>query len=239
MHHSIFPSSEDYKVERCTVCCKLFHCPLCPKYKPSQRGRLHKHLDVHCKNAITFKDQKICKCSLNCRSTSHFHCPICDKTIIRRADMEKHLETCQILNTSAAPNPLLLPPSTLPQDVPCAPPTTSSTAQSTTSSTAQSTNSSTAQSTNSSTAQPTTSSTAQPTNSSTAQPTTSSTAQSTNSSTAQSTNSSTAQSTNSSTAQSTNSSTAQSTTSFSIQHTTSYKKAKCSHCGLISIFFIG
>ncbi|XP_069388419.1 uncharacterized protein [Paralichthys olivaceus] len=215
MHHSIFPTSEGYKVERCTVCCTLFHCPLCPKYKPSQRGRLQKHLDVHVKNAITFKDLKICKCSLDCRNTPHFHCP-CDKTVIRRADMEKHLQTC---HTSAAPDPPLLQPSTLPEDAPCAPPTTSSAAPPTTSSAAPPTTSSAAPPTTSSAAQPTTSSAAQPTTSSAAPPTTSSAAPPTTSSAAQPTTSSAAQPT---------------TSSSSIQHTSS-KKAKCSHCGLICL----
>ncbi|XP_030269804.1 uncharacterized protein LOC115580079 isoform X2 [Sparus aurata] len=56
MHHSIYEEGTGLKVERCTACCKLFHCPFCPKYKPSQRAKLQQHLDVHMKNAITYKD---------------------------------------------------------------------------------------------------------------------------------------------------------------------------------------
>ncbi|KAF1389888.1 hypothetical protein PFLUV_G00052200 [Perca fluviatilis] len=55
MHRSIYEEGKGFKVERCTACCKLFHCPLCPKYKPSQRAKLQQHLDVHIKNAIIFK----------------------------------------------------------------------------------------------------------------------------------------------------------------------------------------
>lgn len=42
-----------------------------------------------------FLDKMICRCNLRCRDGGHFHCPICNKTIIRRDDMEGHLKTCQ------------------------------------------------------------------------------------------------------------------------------------------------
>ncbi|KAJ4932939.1 hypothetical protein JOQ06_029777 [Pogonophryne albipinna] len=53
----IFQSSGTAKpaVKRCTTCCKLFHCPLCPKFKPCAPSRLEKHLEVHLKNGIMFK----------------------------------------------------------------------------------------------------------------------------------------------------------------------------------------
>ena len=47
-------------VERCTACCKLFHCPLCPKYNPSLPAKLQWHLDVHINYAITFKGMYLC-----------------------------------------------------------------------------------------------------------------------------------------------------------------------------------
>lgn len=126
MHQSIFVIDVKPAVERCTTCCKLYHCPLCPTYKPSPPYRLQRHLEVHIKNAITFKgkyshiclficslvfvfvivylnvfcfldllDKKICKCNLQCRNSGHFHCPVCNKTIITKKDMERHLEACQ------------------------------------------------------------------------------------------------------------------------------------------------
>ncbi|XP_070689024.1 peroxisomal membrane protein 11C isoform X1 [Pempheris klunzingeri] len=95
MHFSIIPASEQIAVDRCTTCCKLYHCPLCPKFKPSPPAKLQQHLEIHMKNAINFKDKKICRCNLSCRDGGHFHCPLCDKTILRRKDMEAHLGSCR------------------------------------------------------------------------------------------------------------------------------------------------
>lgn len=36
-------------------------------------------------------DMRLCRCNLKCRTEGHFHCPVCDTTIIRRKDMERHL----------------------------------------------------------------------------------------------------------------------------------------------------
>lgn len=47
-------------------------------------------------------DKKICRCNLNCRNGGHYHCPICDKTIIKRTDMEAHLKSCPIQQTSTS-----------------------------------------------------------------------------------------------------------------------------------------
>ena len=47
-------------------------------------------------------DKKICRCNLTCRNDGHYHCPICDTTIIRRADMEAHVKSCAIQQTSTS-----------------------------------------------------------------------------------------------------------------------------------------
>ena len=46
---------------------------------------------------------KICRCNLNCRNGGHYHCPFCDKTVVR-TDMQAHLKSCPIQpsSTSAA-----------------------------------------------------------------------------------------------------------------------------------------
>ncbi|KAK1904425.1 TRMT1-like protein [Dissostichus eleginoides] len=88
MHLSILCGTAKPAVKRCTTCCKRFHCPLCPKFKPCAPSRLEKHLEVHLKNGIMFKDMAIYKCHLTCRDVAHFHCPQCAKTILRRGDME-------------------------------------------------------------------------------------------------------------------------------------------------------
>ncbi|KAK1880512.1 pH-response transcription factor pacC/RIM101 [Dissostichus eleginoides] len=47
MHLPILCGTAKPAVKRCTTCCKLFHCPLCPKSKPCAPSRLEKHLEVH------------------------------------------------------------------------------------------------------------------------------------------------------------------------------------------------
>nr|XP_046189103.1 uncharacterized protein LOC124017889 isoform X3 [Oncorhynchus gorbuscha] len=64
-------------------------------FKPTKRSRLQRHVDVHLKNAVSFKDKKICKCNLDCRTDGHYHCPQCERTIIRRDAMTSHLLLCQ------------------------------------------------------------------------------------------------------------------------------------------------
>nr|XP_046189100.1 uncharacterized protein LOC124017889 isoform X1 [Oncorhynchus gorbuscha] len=95
VHHSIVPVNSLLSLTRCTTCCKLFHCPLCLSFKPTKRSRLQRHVDVHLKNAVSFKDKKICKCNLDCRTDGHYHCPQCERTIIRRDAMTSHLLLCQ------------------------------------------------------------------------------------------------------------------------------------------------
>ncbi|XP_059215744.1 uncharacterized protein LOC131993753 [Centropristis striata] len=104
IHLSVFSLDEIPAVERCTTCCSQFHCPLCPKhlFKPSKPSRVRQHLEVHIKNAITFEDKKICRCNLTCRNGGHYHCPICDTTVIRRTDMEAHVKSCAIQQTSTS-----------------------------------------------------------------------------------------------------------------------------------------
>ncbi|XP_028971887.2 zinc finger protein 16 isoform X2 [Esox lucius] len=94
-HHSIVPDNSQPSLPRCTTCCKLFHCPLCLQFKPTALSRLKRHINVHLKNALSFKGKKICKCNLLCRTVGHFHCPKCKRTIIRKNTMARHLLTCQ------------------------------------------------------------------------------------------------------------------------------------------------
>ncbi|KAJ8271012.1 hypothetical protein GJAV_G00121770 [Gymnothorax javanicus] len=94
MHVSVFTKNLKPDVKCCTTCCKQYHCPICPKLKSFPLTKFARHLDVHVKNAIAFKDMFICRCNLQCRDVGHFHCPLCGRTIIRRIDMEVHLKVC-------------------------------------------------------------------------------------------------------------------------------------------------
>ncbi|KAG8004737.1 hypothetical protein GBF38_016612, partial [Nibea albiflora] len=95
MHISIVPAGTTPKVECCTSCCNQFHCPLCLTFKPTKLSKLQTHLEAHRKGGILYKDKIICRCGLNCRDQRHFHCPVCNKTVVRRPDMARHLEACQ------------------------------------------------------------------------------------------------------------------------------------------------
>ncbi|XP_058479724.1 uncharacterized protein LOC131455885 [Solea solea] len=57
MHISILTTGTTPKVERCTSCCKQFHCPLFLKVKPTKLSKLQSHLEAHTKGGILFKDQ--------------------------------------------------------------------------------------------------------------------------------------------------------------------------------------
>ncbi|XP_039902050.1 uncharacterized protein LOC120742685 [Simochromis diagramma] len=96
MHISIWNSGLKPELQECNTCCRgLFHCPLCPTFNPTVRAKIEEHLSVHIKNALPFKDKMICRCRLPCRTTGHFHRPVCKITIIRRGDMARHLLSCQ------------------------------------------------------------------------------------------------------------------------------------------------
>ncbi|KAF3854257.1 hypothetical protein F7725_022312 [Dissostichus mawsoni] len=59
MHLSILCGTAKPAVKRCTTCCKRFHCPLCPKFKPCAPSRLEKHLEVHLKNGIIYGNLQV------------------------------------------------------------------------------------------------------------------------------------------------------------------------------------
>ncbi|KAG7460432.1 reverse transcriptase [Solea senegalensis] len=61
MHISILSTDTTPKVERCTSCCKRFHCPLFLKVKPTQLSKLQSHLEAHRKGGILFKAKRECE----------------------------------------------------------------------------------------------------------------------------------------------------------------------------------
>ncbi|KAM4536415.1 uncharacterized protein PAE49_021033 [Odontesthes bonariensis] len=103
MHVSITTSGTVPKIERCTTCCDQFHCPMCLRFKPTRLSKLQTHFESHKKSGILFKDKIICRCGLTCRDSGHYHCPLCSKTVLRRPDMTRHLETCRGPMTAASP----------------------------------------------------------------------------------------------------------------------------------------
>ncbi|KAI1899834.1 hypothetical protein AGOR_G00065840 [Albula goreensis] len=96
LHVTALKGGQLPELQRCTKCCTLYHCFLCPPemYMPRARHHVKQHLEVHRKNAVRFEDYEICKCNQPCRNTGHFHCIKCPKTIIRREGFISHLNIC-------------------------------------------------------------------------------------------------------------------------------------------------
>lgn len=55
MHQSIVLAGVKQLIPKCTSCCKLYHCPLCPSLKPMTEKKVQAHWKVHIKNAIFFE----------------------------------------------------------------------------------------------------------------------------------------------------------------------------------------
>lgn len=88
--------------DRCGFKCKgkKIHCPLCLTdiFKPNRLKKVLSHLEkTHFsegKGCCETRGFLISKCHLNCRDHGHFHCPICNKTIIRKDQLMKHAFAC-------------------------------------------------------------------------------------------------------------------------------------------------
>ena len=103
-HCTFWKDEEDYILTKCSdnECnCSLFHCPFCTinVSKPVKQCKLKKHLyKSHWSLRVPFQDIFIVKCCQDCRpegSTSHYHCPICYQSIIKRNNFLIHLESHQ------------------------------------------------------------------------------------------------------------------------------------------------
>ncbi|XP_039594984.1 uncharacterized protein LOC120516999 [Polypterus senegalus] len=97
MHISVCTANSTLALKRCTTCCSQFHCPLCAvgNFKPTKFSRAQRHLKLHFTNGLVYDGYTICKCNLPCRKRSHFHCPKCAKTILRKHNMIAHLKGCR------------------------------------------------------------------------------------------------------------------------------------------------
>lgn len=117
MHISIFNLNSKIALEECNTCCnKLFHCPICPKFDPTVKERIEKHMNHHISHGLPYKDKILLRCSLECRPQGHFHCPLCSRTVMRRLDMKRHLLICQGgLEKDPSPEPCQ-PPASPPKD---------------------------------------------------------------------------------------------------------------------------
>uniref|UniRef100_A0A1A8LJR3 Si:dkeyp-117b11.2 n=1 Tax=Nothobranchius pienaari TaxID=704102 RepID=A0A1A8LJR3_9TELE len=91
VHKSI--TWKDTYLER-TLLPSGFGCPLCPHFNSVNDDVIQRHLRNHNENGVHFQEIVICRCNLSCRVKSHFHCPFCDSTIIRKDNVPLHLKAC-------------------------------------------------------------------------------------------------------------------------------------------------
>ncbi|XP_030608723.1 uncharacterized protein LOC115796445 isoform X2 [Archocentrus centrarchus] len=85
-------------------------CPLCPKFTTTRTKTICRHLESHIKNAVNSQGRVICRCNLPCRDTGHYHCPHCEKTIMRKEDMTLHVTGCQKTCNTVPPSAEIRPP---------------------------------------------------------------------------------------------------------------------------------
>lgn len=96
---SIIPLSDSIKLGYCkdSGCgCKLVHCPFCDKshFKPAKPSRVRDHLELkHFAHSVKYEDMIIVKCFRDCgdKPRGHYHCPSCEKQILKRNAFYSHL----------------------------------------------------------------------------------------------------------------------------------------------------
>ncbi|KAK6324646.1 hypothetical protein J4Q44_G00039880 [Coregonus suidteri] len=87
-------------LQRCTTCCRKYHCPFCTAFKPNRKCHLLMHLDTHISRAVFHDGYVIMTCTSNCRKDGHrhHHCPYCKETQRSRHHLISHLRTCRRRN---------------------------------------------------------------------------------------------------------------------------------------------
>ncbi|KAI4823000.1 hypothetical protein KUCAC02_008515 [Chaenocephalus aceratus] len=102
MHITIREGRSLPDLQRCTTCCKDFHCPLCASnvFHPAKLSKVQAHLESHFNRAVLHEGYTIHRCALNCRPQCHFHCFYCQSTLMRKPDFIKHLALCKAKHTA-------------------------------------------------------------------------------------------------------------------------------------------
>ncbi|XP_016359161.1 uncharacterized protein LOC107701638 [Sinocyclocheilus anshuiensis] len=115
-------------VERCTICCRKYHCAYC-KLVYNHLNELQNHVVDHVRVAVHHKGMcvnyyyVIVKCNQDCRQAAHFHCCYCTSTLIRRDALIKHLTSCKETSfRQPPPAAAAAAPPTAPTPSPVAPP---------------------------------------------------------------------------------------------------------------------
>ncbi|KAM9839111.1 uncharacterized protein ACBR49_017777 [Aulostomus maculatus] len=108
MHQTVVKRRDDplLSIRRCSECCDKFHCSFC-KMVFHYLHHIQNHVRNHVGIAVQQDDFVIIKCGLGCRPTPHFHCCYCTSTLIRRADLIKHVA---VIHSGQAPPPRRVAP---------------------------------------------------------------------------------------------------------------------------------
>ena len=92
-----------------------FICKLCPRNTILEQKELRKHRSLHTNHSIIHGNNKILMCKQNChlssRTTYHYHCPTCQKVIVRKDNARDHITKCNTLKKRQHPQNLELQPS--------------------------------------------------------------------------------------------------------------------------------
>ncbi|KAM4620077.1 uncharacterized protein ACJ7VT_006802 [Polymixia lowei] len=96
-HITVQRGEEGPALQRCSECCKMFHCPFCKPsvFRPTVLSKAQKHLRAHKRRAVCHKDYTIYKCNLQCSTRAHFHCVSCTSLFDKRKRFLDHLVACE------------------------------------------------------------------------------------------------------------------------------------------------
>ncbi|XP_014050138.1 uncharacterized protein [Salmo salar] len=104
-HITSFRVGESPKIQPCTTCCSLYHCPFCrpSSFKPNELHRIIPHIQSHLKSAVQNDEYIVYNCKLTCRDYPHYHCSYCDHVLCRKALFIEHFRACRKRNGTQRP----------------------------------------------------------------------------------------------------------------------------------------
>ncbi|KAJ8000808.1 hypothetical protein DPEC_G00184160 [Dallia pectoralis] len=102
-HITCFQVGETPKIQQCTTCCSLYHCPFCQPsaFKPNEFHRVIPHIQSHLRGAVQNDEYVVYNCKLPCRDNPHYHCSYCDHVVRRKDLFVRHFEACRKQNRTA------------------------------------------------------------------------------------------------------------------------------------------
>ncbi|KAL1023836.1 hypothetical protein UPYG_G00046940 [Umbra pygmaea] len=102
-HITSFRVGETPKIQACTTCCSLYHCPFCQPsaFKPNGFHRIIPHIQSHLRSAVQNDEYIVYNCKLTCRDKPHYHCTYCGHVVCKKQGFIKHFEDCRMNKDNA------------------------------------------------------------------------------------------------------------------------------------------